>query len=180
MLMSKYTIKIIILFGFSAILLFTFSIFAIEIHQPPVVEKKLTLSLMSAIEKNDLFGVQKAITEGVDTNVISSDGRTPLTLAANNGNEKIVDYLVKHGANVNLNDKKFEQTALQLTSNLNVAKFLVTHGADINAVSKNGWYPVVTASGEGHFDILKYLVKSGATLNTKNPGTGLNPLMAAN
>lgn len=45
------------------------------------------------------------LTSGADVNRVDYFGRSPLYIAARNGNEKIAQLLIDNGADVNLGDK---------------------------------------------------------------------------
>lgn len=60
---------------------------------------------------------------------------TPLHLSASLGHLSIIDYLVNHGANVNVKDKK-HLTPLHLSAHnghYRIIEYLINHGADVNS-----------------------------------------------
>ena len=60
---------------------------------------------------------------------------TPLHLALANGNEKVAEFLIDHGTNVNAQDNK-KSTPLHLASlngNLDLVKILLERNAEVNA-----------------------------------------------
>jgi len=99
------------------------------------------------------------------------DDVAPLNTAFIFGNEskveKIVKYLVEHGANVN--KKTIDNTPLINACNKgneSMVKYLVEHGADVNFGTRYKT-PLNSACKKGHESIVKYLIEQGADVNKK-------------
>ncbi|KAL7937002.1 ankyrin repeat-containing domain protein [Trichoderma chlorosporum] len=76
--------------------------------------------------------------------------------------------LINAGANLNVQDKKRGDTPLTVASYnglLERAKYLVKHGADINLASPCDGPPLTQACRYAKWDILKFLIDSGANVN---------------
>ena len=58
--------------------------------------------LFYAIEKGNLLYAQKVLSQNFDPNMIAESGYTPLMYAAARGDAKMVDLLIRNGANVNM------------------------------------------------------------------------------
>jgi len=84
---------------------------------------------------------------------------------------KDVHTLIKHGANVNVKDKK-GVTPLHLAENMDVVRLLVKHGADVNATDDGGQTPLHNCKKK---DIAQLLIKHGANVYAKNK-VGETPL----
>ena len=69
--------------------------------------------LFYAIEKGNLLYAQKVLSQNFDPNMIAESGYTPLMYAAARGDAKMVDLLIRNGANVNLVGKDGD-TAIEL------------------------------------------------------------------
>lgn len=72
----------------------------------------------------------------------------------------ILDYLVKHGANIHAGDDR----ALKLAASKGYAgtvMYLVEHGANINPKDSSVLREAVTG---GYFDLVRYLVEHGANI----------------
>jgi len=69
--------------------------------------------LFYAIEKGNLLYAQKVLSQNFDPNMIAESGYTPLMYAAARGDPKMVDLLVRNGANVNMVGKDGD-TAIEL------------------------------------------------------------------
>jgi ankyrin repeat protein len=86
---------------------------------------------------------------------------------------KVVELLLRHGANVNLRDG-LGQTTLHNVSKPEIARLLIANGADVNAESREGVTPLMHAimnwdSNHAPFvEIADLLVDSGARLDLKS------------
>ncbi|ABO47545.1 MULTISPECIES: glutaminase A [Francisella] len=70
-----------------------------------VVESNLTFELIWAASAGDLSEIKRAVALGVDINKGDYDKRTALHLAAAEGHEDIVKYLIRKGADINAIDR---------------------------------------------------------------------------
>ena len=96
-------------------------------------EKKL----ITAAEAGDLTLVKSLVKDKkIDINAKDQTGATALMLAAINGNDDVVNVLIKHKANLELKSNEGE-TALSFAvsnDNASIAKKLITAGADTNII----------------------------------------------
>ena len=77
-------------------------------------------------------------------------GRTPISLAADNGHGEVVGLLMKLGADIN-KAANHGQTPLHCAAcygHAHVVQMLVAGGADVNKATKYGQTPLDVASGE--------------------------------
>jgi len=120
--------------------------------------------------KGDLAGVKKYIENGTDVNFRYDYNITILMAASNAGKIEIVKYLVKNGADINLNDEsEYGGSALFNASaegHLEIVKYLVDNGADINLQVTTGSTALMMASDD--IEIVKYLIENGADVNIQN------------
>lgn len=105
-------------------------------------------------------------------NAFSEDGFQPLGLAAYFGQAKIVDYLIKAGAEVNSPSKNsLKVTPLQSAvagSHLEITELLLNAGASPNVREAGGYTPLHTAAHNGDVKIVHKLLFGGADLEAKS------------
>ena len=96
------------------------------------------------------------------------------------GNELIVRYLVKLGANINKENIVGETPLFEACSsgNEHLVKYLIKLGADINKENNNGKTPLFNACSSGNELLVKYLVELGLNIN-KETTYGETPLFDA-
>ncbi|MFA9461262.1 ankyrin repeat domain-containing protein [Thiohalorhabdus sp. Cl-TMA] len=77
---------------------------------------------------------------GADVDIPDANGRTPLQVAARNGNEPVVESLLYHGADANRTDAEGRTALLQglLNNHPRVTELLVQHGADPGIADQQG------------------------------------------
>ena len=108
----------------------------------------------------------------------SRDGRTPLSYAAENGNDALVKLYLEQGANANLRDKT-GRTALSHAKTAAVAEVLLANGkVQVDARSGDGRTPLSYAAGNGNNGLVEVLLKHGANVNSQEK-TGRTPLFHA-
>ena len=81
-------------------------------------------------------------------------------------NQKVVEFLIQHGADVN------KSNALSVATNRcleNMVKILIKYNADKDKVDNSGETPLCVAIRLGCMDIVKYLVENGADVNKGKP-----------
>lgn len=115
-------------------------------------------------------------------NEYSSDGYTPLQLAAFFGHEETALWLVEHGADVDAiakNDGRIRPVhAAAANGNLAVLKALLEHGADANARQAGDFTPLHTAADDGNVAMARLLLDYGADLTVASDN-GQTPLALA-
>jgi ankyrin repeat protein len=131
-----------------------------------------------------------------------TEGETPLMAASATGNLELAQKLVALGVNVNAKERVQDQTALMWASeagHTEVVRALLAASADPNAIarpnslprvgrldagrmwvdhSSGGLSTLMFAAREGRLDVVRELVKAGASLNYANPD-GMTALMIA-
>jgi ankyrin repeat protein len=90
-----------------------------------------------------------------------------------NRNLELIEYLIDHGADMDLKDYQGKTPLLISTEFRNpynqmaIVKLLVDNGADVNAIVSFGYTPLHAAAYDGHTEITKYLIDNGADVNAK-------------
>ena len=101
----------------------------------------------------------------------STDGFTPLHLAANKGHYEIAELLLQNGAKVNAKGKK-EVTPLHLAAqkgHYEVAELLLQNGAKVNAKKEFEKYtPLHEAIRLNHSKVVELLLENGADVNARD------------
>lgn len=122
--------------------------------------------LHAAIGKPEV--IKLLLDKGVDIDSFNNSGNTPLIVAANRGEIKTIEVLLKHGANINKR-KDGDSTALSRgVHHINVVKLLLDGGADPNIADEFGKTPLWYASAyKGNIDIVNLLLENGADVTVQ-------------
>ncbi|KAG4100377.1 ankyrin [Neocallimastix lanati (nom. inval.)] len=155
-------------------------------------------SRLYSIDKNMKENVIRyLIDQGVDVNRENRNKETALIIACQNNDEKLVNYLIHHGAIVDLNNNKILSIALEFEPIINclidnqanipvnqeilfmaceknyknLVKYLIDHGIDVNGTNDDGDSPLIVSCkcSRDSMDNIKYLVEHGAEVNKENP-----------
>lgn len=143
------------------------------------------LILAAANETDEIKDMQKQtlallLDSGADINAYSKTGITPVSIACENGNEKIVEYLLKHGSIINYINTKDETSPLYKACQEgqdSIIKLLLTYGAEIN-YCQEGASLLYRACQKGHDRTVQYLLTYGADINLRTE-KGISPLYVA-
>ncbi len=109
-------------------------------------------------------------------------GQTPLFAATHGRQHRIVDFLIAHGADVNISSHEAPyhtypiQTAVY-NGELDIVKSLLAAGADISVRTSNGCTLLHLAAFHDHVDIAELLLKLGMDVDATTGGQ--TPLRAA-
>jgi ankyrin repeat protein len=106
---------------------------------------------------------------------IDEDGWTRLMYACNNNDKKLVEELLKKGADVNIGSDFYPIHISVLNNNIEILKILIKYDADIDIKSETGSTPLNMACSYGKLDIVRELLKNGADVNEKDK-YGYSPL----
>ncbi|KAM9320854.1 receptor-interacting serine/threonine-protein kinase 4 [Gastrophryne carolinensis] len=100
-------------------------------------------------------------------NAQTSDGRTPLHLAAQRGHYRVARILVELGCNVNIPNAQLK-TPLHIaaeTGHTSTARLLIHHGANLEALTMEGYTALDLASQHRHFSAVKLIMDERSDIN---------------
>jgi ankyrin repeat protein len=119
-----------------------------------------TWEVFSSVEKGDLVALGQCLEAGCSVDLTNDGGATLVSLAAENGFQDIVEFLIERGANPNLGDK-YGDVALNRAAahgHVEIVRFLAEHGALVDSPAI-GVSPLLTAAANGHLAVVKYLIE---------------------
>ena len=146
---------------------------------PPYLFESGIISLTLAASNGDVQGVQLILERGANIlDLPGPESRNALQWASKNGHGAVVQMLLGHGADVNLECGSFG-TALHTASSQGhsaVVEILLCNGADVNAIHPAGVTSLYLAAREGYHTITQLLLICGADVNFKGQylGTALH------
>ena len=101
----------------------------------------------------------------------STDGWTPLHVAAFFGYKESAEKLIERGANVEARSTNaMKNTPLHAAAagrKLDLVKLLIEEGASVNARQEGGWTALHAAAQNGDREIVELLIAHGADLNAR-------------
>jgi len=123
---------------------------------------------------NNIIGLERNINSGIDIDIVGGEyASTPLHYACREGNIEAVDFLIKHGADVNKANKY--STIYPIFDAINsinnkknrflIIKSLLDNGADVNKVDAFGNTLLYYAVEQENIKLIKFLIQSGCDIN---------------
>ena len=122
---------------------------------------------VDALDNDDSTALYLAISEW---SLPSSDWRERNLLVHPEGILTAVQLLLKHGANINLQNH-MGQTALHKASQcglLGIIELIVNHNVDVDARDNDGSTPLHLAIYEANLEVVQLLLEHGASVHTQN------------
>eukprot|EP00210_Caulerpa_lentillifera_P001155 g1112.t1 len=144
--------------------------------------KKDEQHLRDAAEAGDIVSVKEIIklSPEIDLNSTDDQGHTALYRASFYGRTQVVEFLLKQGANADLDDMD-GQTSLHVAAERGfgrITQALLEKTKDVNVQNLVGSTPMLSAAQNGNISVLRELLKFGADPNTANNNEE-TPLWAA-
>lgn len=156
-----------------------------KVNPNPIESEKQSVYdgiLLEAINKNNVYLVNFALTLGANVNIQDINGLTALRHAAVNNYKEIVQLLLDKGADLNAQGHKKFTALMSAAINRHQAKealeMLIKAGSDLNVQDDNGNTALMWAIMGKYTEVVHMLIKAGADLNIKNI-TGEAALLAA-
>ena len=146
-----------------------------------LVARGAALSIFDACAAGEIERVERML-DASTINAYSTDGWTPLHLAAFFGHPTIAELLLARGADVTARSRNPNGNtplhAALVGNHKFVAGILIGHGADVNGADAQGWRPLHLAAANNNLDAIKALIAQGADVTAGN-GEGSTPLSLA-
>ncbi|XP_046672408.1 ankyrin repeat domain-containing protein 17-like isoform X4 [Homalodisca vitripennis] len=134
--------------------------------------------LMEAAREGHEEMVSVLLNKGANINAQTEETQeTALTLACCGGFLEVADYLIKHGAELELGASTPLMEAAQ-EGHLDLVRYLLEARADVHAQTQTGDTALTYACENGHTDVADLLIQYGANLEHESEG-GRTPLMKA-
>ncbi|KAI4153398.1 MAG: hypothetical protein L6R39_001578 [Caloplaca ligustica] len=142
--------------------------------------KSADLSLLSplifALQYDGIEFIKLHLDHGAKLNLPCSEGITPLHLAVKRKDIGIVNALLDRGADVNAESERTPATAIGMAidqASFDIIIALVEHGSDVNQEVSKKETPVPHTIRKGELNIVKYLLQSGAHVDTHTLQTAM-------
>lgn len=127
--------------------------------------------LMVAVQFNQPSSVGLLLDLGADPNQVSADGRrSPLGIATGLPDTAILVLLLERGADPNISAVEHGApiVALADAGDLAAVRLLVNAGADVDGRGLNDDTALIAAARHAHYDVVLYLLQSGADYTLVN------------
>jgi|GEM_PF-3456585 len=142
----------------------------IRIPDPQESVDLLAVKIHSALEQGNLARAKAILAENPRAvHARNKYGRTPLNVALEKGDKKMVKLLIAKGADVNAKeDNVIGLAPLHIAAFRDlreIAELLLAAGAEVNATEKTGKTALHGAAWHGQTEIAKLLIAAGADVN---------------
>ena len=155
-----------------------------DINAQKMVEgnRMIRATMLASLHKTGLDLVELLIKLAADPNVRvnNMNGNSALIASTIFCNYEIADYLLNHGADVNIRDN-YGNIPLtycsSITGHADIAELLLQHGADVNIQNEVGATALMCSCVEGFIDIVELVLRYDADVNIRNNTNGMTALM---
>jgi ankyrin repeat protein len=124
-----------------------------------------------AVAENRAEVVSALLRKGLDVETKNWQGLTMLQVAVESGSDRVLDVLIKAGANVNVarGDPLLEAASRPRPQ---IVRALIEAGAYVNARTSGGYTPLIIAAGRGYTESVRLLLAAGANVEARGDGNG--------
>lgn len=167
---------------------------SIRLGQKETIKKLLDKGYFDILNREDIGALRLAaqedqvdivdllLSQDMDINMRSPFGATAFLVAVENARKKMINHLIKCGADISIPLKKSNayhdyfkvkpgdtplHAAIKL-GQIDTVEILLSHGANINAVNGEDLNALQLAIAENQTDIAKFLIQNGADITAKN------------
>lgn len=135
-----------------------------------MTQEKKSTEMIEAVRLNRRQEIYDLLARGVSPNEKDFLGMTPLTFAANQGDEEVVRLLLAAGANSNDKDKDGVSvlTWAAVAGHSSVMEMLMENGADLDSATIKGETALHRAAGFGKREAALLLVARGASMEARD------------
>ncbi len=140
----------------------------LEAHDIPVNGEELIYN----IQVNNVEVTEWLLIAGVDPNTLDANDISALMWASDLGYKRIVELLIKYGADVNYTSQDFFPLLIaSKEGHRQIVEILIQNGANVNHYNSDGITALMSAAVGGHDDIIETLLHNGANpLNQTEEG----------
>jgi ankyrin repeat protein len=127
-------------------------------------------ALNAALSRGELEIARTLLRDGANINAVDIAGFSSLYRAAEAGHRAVVEFLLEHQADINIQHGEEVETSLHVAvwaRELDICRLLLKHGSDVASKMWDGWTPLHIASRYGYFGIAQELVAYGADVNNQ-------------
>ncbi len=136
--------------------------------------------LFESVYNQDIDGIKKSLSEGIDINTRDKNGDTPLHVACSAIFPDVIGFLMGHNADINLRNNNGNTPLLSLITGLDsiwgdksedinkYAKILISKGADPDCRNNYGDSPLMCASARDYCDLVKFLLLKKVKVDARN------------
>ncbi|WP_341356781.1 ankyrin repeat domain-containing protein [Rossellomorea sp. y25] len=127
--------------------------------------------LLFAAKNGHLDIVKSLLEHGANVDARDSKGNNALMIAIQNNQLNIIETLLETQLNINsINENSYTALhfAMKSPAALSITKVLIDKGADISLKCRSGESPLFKACHLGNIEVVRYLVKVGASVNDVN------------
>ena len=135
--------------------------------QVDTLARALGDALVTALKERKTDHARALIEAGADVNHYRRGDGTPLTVAAQQGDDASSVLLINAGANVNLAAPGDGNPLIVAAGrgDYSLVEFFVDNGADVNAYVRGDETPLINAAARNRMDVARFLIERGADVN---------------